>query len=309
MHARRALLAALAVLAGAALIAAPAAGAAKGKKKGGVVKIVSAIATSSPAVAPGPLSATATCPSGRAISGGFEVVAAGVSLPPSVIESTRAGENAWRAAFLPTNEGQLLLVEVYCAKLKGSVSTVSASQQLGADVDSTAAPAARCPASRRLISGGFNKAIADPAEPPSAFVTQSRLTAKNLWQVGFIRPISATSPDQLTAHAYCLKPPKPKQSGGKKKGKPKGKALPRVLQERTTVATAPTAPGGQGTATAPPCSGKRRGVSGGFTTSVSESSAGLIQQARFMNGLWSVRVTQVAPATAGGPFTAHVYCG
>jgi hypothetical protein len=311
MSFRRALLAGFSILAMASLIAAPVAGAAKGKKKKkplGSLTVVSSTATSAGAVAPGPLGATATCPSGRALSGGFEVNGPPGTFTPEVIESSRVGDNGWRATYLPTATGQSLLAEVYCAtKVKGSISTVSASQQLGAGVFSSANPTATCPTGQRLISGGFQNAVGDPTDPPSAYLTENRLVQPNGWRAGFLRGLSTATPDQLTVHAYCLKPPKGKKRKGKKRKKVK--TLPRVLTEVAAAAQTPASEDAVATATTPPCSGKLRGVAGGFTTPLSADNAAAVQQARFLNGVWNVRVRQLVPTPTPGSFTAHEYCG
>jgi hypothetical protein len=310
MSHRRGLLAVLSILAMAGLIAAPAAGAAKHKKKKplGSLTVVSSTAISPGAVNPGPLSATATCPSGRALSGGFEILGEPATFAGEVIESSRVGENGWRAAFLPTGEGQSVLAEVYCAtKVKGAISTVAASQQLGTSVLSTASPTATCPQGQRLISGGFQNAVGAPTAPPTAYPTENRLAQPNAWRAGFIRGAGTSAADQFTTYAYCLKPPKPKKSGKAKKRK-KVKTLPRVLTEVTATQQAPTSAGAQATATTPACSGTLRGVAGGFTTPLSESDVAVVQQARFVGGAWTVRVFQIAEP-ASGSFTAHEYCG
>jgi hypothetical protein len=312
MSFRRAMLVAFSILAMAALIAAPAAGAAKGKKKKkplGSLTVVSSIANSAGAVTPGPLSATATCPSGRALSGGFEVNGAPGSQVPEIIESSRVGDNGWRAAFLPTAEGQSLLAEVYCAtKVKGAISTVTASQQLGGSTFSGAAPTASCPQGQRLISGGFQNAVGDPTDAPSAYLTENRLVQPNAWRAAFLRGLSATTADQLTVHAYCLKPPKGKKPGKGKKRK-KVRTLPRALTEVATTAQTPTSEGASATATTPPCAGKLRGVAGGFTTPLAVGNAAPVVQARFFSGAWNVRVRQLVSSPGSGPFTAHEYCG
>ena len=307
MSFRRGSLAALSMLAMAGLIAAPVAGAAKSKKKKlGSLTIVSATANSPGAVTPGPLSATATCPFGRALSGGFEATGPAGSLAPEIIESSRVGENGWRAAFLPTAEGQSILAEVYCAKVKGSINTVAASQQLGTGLLASAAPTATCPQGRRLLSGGFQNAVGNPTSAPTAYPTANRMAQPNAWQAAFLRGTPAAA-DQLTVYAYCRKPPKPKKSAkGKRK---KVKTLPRILTEVAASAQTPASDGAQATATTPACSGKRRGVAGGFTTPLSLDNAAVVQQARFLNGAWNVRVEQLSTTPTGGSFTAHEYCG
>jgi hypothetical protein len=303
------LLVALAVLAGTALLAAPAAGAAKGKKKkkSGVIKIVSATATSAPAAGAGPLSATASCPSGRAVSGGFDVLGAPApALAPVVIESSRVGEKGWRASFLPTNVGQSVLAEVYCAKLKGGVSTVAASQQLAANQFSSANPVATCPRRRQMISGGFQTVIGAPGSPPTAYATQNRMIDKGVWQAGFLRAITAPAPDQLTAYAYCLQLPKLKPT--KLGAKPKT-VLPRFLTQVSARGQAPIPVGAEATLTTQACPGKRRGVAGGFLTPHTIDSRPAIQQGRLVNGLWTVRVRQAEPGAIATSFEAKGYCG
>jgi hypothetical protein len=203
---------------------------------------------------------------------------------------------------VPTNFGQSILAEVYCAKLKGSVSSVAGSQQLGTSLSSTANPIATCPRNRRLISGGFQNTLgSDPV--PTAFATQSRLIAKNVWQAGFIRVAPAVgSPDQLTAYAYCLKQPKKKSRG-------KAKVLPRFLTELSATGQAPVAEGAEATLTTQACPGKRRGVAGGFLTPVTFDSAPAVQQARFVNGVWSLRVKQAVGSAIATSFEAKEYCG
>jgi hypothetical protein len=306
MKLRRGLLVTLAVVAGTALLVAPAAGAGKGKKKkGGIFKVVSTTSNSPGAVSPGVLSATAFCPSGKAVSGGFDVL--GVtpgSISPEVTESSRVGQSGWRASFVPTNEGQSILAEVYCAKLKGSVTTAAGSQQLGTSASSTANPIATCPRNRQLISGGFQNALGSPPVP-TAFATQNRLIAKNVWQAGFIRLSPATgSADQLTAYAYCFKPPKPKKKSGAKR-----KVLPRFLTELSATGQAPATGGAEATLTTQACPGKRRGVAGGFLTPLSFDSVPAVQQARFVNGVWNLRVRQVVSAAIATSFEAKEYCG
>lgn len=308
MSFRRGVLAGLSLLALTALIAAPAADAAKHKKKKlGSLTVVSATATSPGAVAPGPLSATATCPSGRALSGGFDI-----SGPPGsdfgvITESSRVGDNAWRATFLPTDFNQTVTAEVYCANVKGAISTVSSSQQLGPSFLTTVSPTATCPQGQRVISGGFQDSPADPTASPGAFATENKLVGPNGWQATFLRGGGPSTQDQVTVNAYCRKPPKGKKTrSGKRK---KVKTLPRILTEVATTTPTPSSEGASGTATTPPCSGKLRGVSGGFTTSLSNQDAGVIQAARFVNGAWNVRVVQVDSSPSGASFTAREYCG
>jgi hypothetical protein len=308
MKVRRGLLVTLAVVAGTTLIAAPAAGAAKGKKKkGGVIKIVSATATSVTSAVPGPLSATASCPSGRAVSGGFDVLGAtAVLFAPVVIESSRVGEKSWRASFLPSNGGQSLVVEVYCAKLKGKITTVAGSQQLGASAFSTANPVASCPRRDRLISGGFQSVVGAPVAAPTAFATQNRSVGNGVWQAGFRRASAAAAPDQLTAYAYCLKLPKLKPT--KLGAKPKT-VLPRSLTQVSATGPAPVVTGAEASLTTQACPGKRRGVAGGFLTPQTIDSVPAIQQARFVGGVWSLRVKQADPGPIQTSFEAKGYCG
>jgi hypothetical protein len=102
---------------------------------------------------------------------------------------------------------------------------------------------ATCPGRRFLFGGGFQRT--DFVSRGGDYVTESRAVSPKTWQV--TGSASGGFGGELTAIAYCRRSKKP------------------LVKE---VASAPTAVGQRqyGTATTPPCPGRRRMVFGGFST-------------------------------------------
>jgi hypothetical protein len=305
MNSRRGLIAGLSLVAITGLMIAPATSAAK-KKKSASFKVVSASATSPGAAAPGVLSATAICPpKTKAVGGGF--VSSGpagddAALP---VESVRVGETGWRTSGLPNDLGVTVTSIVYCAKVKSKITEAQAAGTLGGTTFSTVAPEAACPRKTRLLAGGFSAASGASI---SVFIHESARQRSGAWGVKALRAVDG-DPSPVTAYAYCVK--KPKVKGAKKAVSAKApKSRPKPLLELFASGTLPATQYARATATTGPCPGKRKGISGGFSTPTpSTAHAPGIIQAQWVNGAWSVTALQFTPATNGGPFTAYGYCG
>ena len=208
---------------------------------------------------------------------------------------------------VPTDFGQSVTAEVYCARVKGTFTDVVGVASLGADSNSLAAPQATCPAKTRLVSGGYASGETG-VDPPSSFIFESRRQGQNGWVSQALRAGDETDATQFTVHAYCFKPSKPK---AKSKGKKPRKriVLPRPLSEVAATATLGGADGSHAAATTGPCSGKLKGISGGFSSSVpSEAGAADFTAAHYLAGAWTVGATQIVD---GNPvsITAYEYCG
>jgi hypothetical protein len=297
------------------LAAAPAAGAKKKPKTPKAPKITMATAVSPSATAPGVIAATAFCPARtRALSGGF---AAGGPGPVGVpYESVRVGDTAWRTSVLPSGPGAAVIAEVYCARIKGSLTEASVSAPLSNDAPSEASPQATCPGKTTLLSGGYR--LAEPfVQQSSVFVFESRRLGTKAWHARALRGFDVPDTTQFTAYAYCFKPATPKRGGRKASAAAKKKAKrppvfgSRPLTEVVATATVAAAQNSTGTATTSACRAKRKLISGGFATSTpSPNSAAVAGTAHAVGGLWSVTATQLAPA-APSPvtLTAYGYCG
>jgi hypothetical protein len=307
MSFRRGLIAGLSLVAITGLMVAPAASAAEKKKKGASFKVVSASATSPGAVAPGLLTATALCPSKtKAVGGGF--VSSGPASDDLAlqVESVRVRDTGWRTSGLPNDFGVTVTSIVYCAKVKTKITEVQTPATLGGGPFATAAPEAACPRKTRLLAGGFS---ASSTGTISFFIYESARQSSGAWGVKALRAVNG-DPSPVTAHAYCVK--KPKVKGAKKAAlaSKAPKSRPKSLLQLFASATLPAAQYGRATATTGGCPGKRKGVSGGFSTPPpSTAHAPAIVEAQWVNGAWSVTASQFTTATDGGPFTAYGYCG
>jgi len=299
--------ASVAALAATALLAT----AAEGKRK--PLKVKSGTQTTTTTL-DGGVSATANCPPKSFVIGGGYVAVPSVGLTRFVAtESARVGVRAWRAAGRVFTNGLSvsLTAEAYCARLRGKkVAAVTASAPLAGASFSATEPRATCPRKSRLLSGGFAVTSGDADALATAFVFENAIDPldSRTWSVKALRGPAASAAD-VAAVAYCLK------SRKGKRGKKKSAIAPRTPRELTGQTLLPTTRGGVASVAAPPCPGKRRGISGGFRSFTPSNPVGAARftESRLVAGVWTVSAFQFTepdpPPGSPGPIVAVEYCG
>jgi hypothetical protein len=305
---RRAFVIGMALIGVLGLSLAPAA-AAKKKKRAKSVQVVTA-SNSSSATTLAPISATATCPPGtRALSGGFNYAKSTSDLGLGLaVESVRVGETQWRVSGKAGTVGSpiTLTTDVYCAKLRGTLSEASQTVTLPPFAGDRVTGTATCPAGTRLLSGGYYA----PSDDTDNRVLRSSAVGSTGWSVEVergshpIAPPQPTSP--VTVSAYCFQPAKVKGKRKKRRRPPS----PRPLTLVSAVAPLTTTQYEIGSVPTAPCSGRLRGISGGFALpSAPVDDYSYAEGARFVNGVWTVSALQADSAAKGSPLTALEYCG
>ena len=286
-----------------ALCLLPAADAAAKKKKAKAINVQTATAQSAPTGDGGTASATASCPPKTVvIGGGFYGPFAfnqSVFFPTS---SIRASNTSWQATgFVDTNGPGptiTMTVEAYCAKLPGQV--VEAQSSGNVQPNSSANGAATCPGKSQLLSGGFT--ISSDAVPNYPFVLSNHRGATNSWTADFF---SFTSAKTTSTRAYCFK------KKGKKK-KPVKPPAPHSLAELSATGSLSNVPQTQASVNLPTCPGKRRALSGGWSSPpLGPPGPGIpvptVFESRLVGGAWRVSAEQIG--TGAGSYTGLVYCG
>ena len=165
-----------------------------------------------PATARSEASATASCPKGaKAISGGFQIPAAGNGVFTYLIAQEMEGSNGW---FLHAVRGGidapaagLLNAYVYCSKRVEAAGVESAStsviSSISADVFA-AATTPQCDKPKKPVGGGFRAPYVDSGANRNAlFVSESQRVGRS-WRVsGYSASAPAGTQLTLTALSYC----------------------------------------------------------------------------------------------------------
>jgi hypothetical protein len=284
-----ALLAAVALLA----VGAPAAPAAK---KPGKLRTATASASSA---ATGVLTTVATCPKGtKVVGGGFLTTAPTTDddfLNP--LESRREGGRAWlvsayRVDTAAAGPAMGLTAEAYCRSRPGKLlEKIYSIPILGAA--NTAAPVATCPLGRAAVSGGFSIGPPVVADDFHSALYDNVMSGSVGWVLRAINLTDAPDMTEYISRVYCQK---------------KGKKPPRFVAAGSAVSTAAFA---SGTATTPPCPGKRNTFAGGFLLPPfigTPAGLPLVTESRHVGKNWRVSASRLTGGTEQIFFTAIGYC-
>jgi hypothetical protein len=271
---------------------------AKSKHKKKLGPVLTQSVTVSGAGAQKILTATATCPSKtRAVGGGFLGTPGGIAAAPTVFESQKVGQNAWRVSsqnvdFAPFDP-VWLTASVYCRKGAPATSVTSATATIPASfAHGPAAPATCALPKQKVVGGGFvtSPPVAPAASAPDFIVTDSLATGPATW---LTQVVTLTGGGNLTGFAYCAK---------QKKG----------LFGVSAASPAVNGSGAFATASAS-CPGKLSPGMGGFSesgvaSSPSAGSAFIPYESERVDRSW--RVSGLF-TTAGDPGTLNstAYCG
>jgi hypothetical protein len=183
----------------------------------GLTQIASVIPIGPSASTSGPYtsgSATATCPTGKAVAGGFEAI--GVPIGTSfrgtfVFASFPSSSTGWRVDGLNTyTSSSRITAYAYCSKDARSV--VSASTSFAGAGPSTSVDAPQCPQAKKkkgkkkmprrtILAGGFQQDVNFNTAPgDGAFISESRLVGGR-WHVGGISVLPGSG--SVTAYGLC----------------------------------------------------------------------------------------------------------
>jgi hypothetical protein len=295
-----------------ALLAAPAAGGAPGKKKpkkAPPVRTVSATATSS--ANKQQVSAVASCPKGTiALGGGFSTAttssAGGIDIH-ILTESRRSGPGSWIVSALRIDNAPLgnpldLGATVLCRSPKGTPAKakLKAKPKPLRLIEVTATgpggvgrsdATATCPPKSFALSGGFSVSPVPDPDSGVAFVFANHRTSAAGWSASLVDV--GTTQSAITAHSYCTPSVRSLERSG-------STTLP-----GTTSSTLSTA-----LATSSGCSPKRRLVGGGFLGDAPATGASaplLTRSGPGPGGLaWQAGASNLSPAA--GTFSSFGYC-
>jgi hypothetical protein len=279
------------VVAIAAIAALPAAASAKKKSKSKPISLITRTATASVAAPDGPITATATCPARTtAVSGGVYAATDKVNHLAFITESVRVGENQWRASGLVSSatpaSPQTLITEVYCAKLKGKITTVPSESVLPGTSGVSSNSVASCPLKTHVLSGGFTGPLVTDPGNATIGAPSSSVPAGNGWSTTMTR-VTNKPFGSLQNYAYCFK-------AKKSKGTKSKKAHPRPLTTLTATGAIPVAMFSDLSLVAPLCKSSLRAVSGGFTMPPLATTEGaLTLESRRVAGAWKATFFRV----------------
>jgi hypothetical protein len=311
----------LAMIALAAVMAAPTSALGKKKKKSsqGIVKVLTGTAATSTAVST-TVEATASCPAGTtALGGGFDVTGTSDTNWFTPTDSARVGETQWRAAgntTLGTPGTMALTAEVYCAKVRGTVSTALTSTALGG-ANPDVLLGASCPDGTQLLSGGVVTHI--PPMGGAGIPYRSSPTSRD-WIVAVRFAGPSGTAGSVDALAYCLTPAKQKKKKKGKKGKKASVAKkkkkkppfqnPRPLSIVTATGALSSTPLAISTVAVPACPGKTRVISGGYSSPVPSATAFAAYSSNHRTATgWSTAAMQFSdPPAEAAPLTAYAGC-
>jgi hypothetical protein len=175
-------------------------------------------------------------------------------------------------------QARSVTLQVVCGPKYGKVQDPHTTLDLGPN--DTKQAIAKCSGKRVLIGGGYQRT--NFTHQGGIIATESHAISKKAWLVS--ADGLGRFGGQATAIGYCVRSKKP------------------LLQEVT--ATTQIAGGAFGTATTPPCRGKRLLAFGGYATPGDGSI--LSTGGSFQNGAWSVSGYNTSGAP--GTLTAHGYC-
>ena len=295
----------VALFAAAALLLLPGSALAKKKHKKPLKlgPVVTVTATGNTAGEASPVStATAMCPTGtQVIGGGFSApVVQGSAVV--VHDSYVSALGSWTVTGQVADGSGAVSAYAYCRKVQIPILDVSRSTSLHFSGD-TETVTATCPASMRLLGGGFQGTV--PAANDAVIAPQVNLaTSPDTWTVTGVQNQDGTL--TLTAHAYCMAKV----------------AAPRIISATSSGTVPEFEPLSAATPACPapkkPKKGKKKRKkkpakllsAGGFATSLFTGSSPLMVfgQAQVANGGWFASAVDATNATGPATITSQGLC-
>jgi hypothetical protein len=186
------------------LSASPALAKKKKKKSAALGPVVAVSAQGNSTTALGQRSsAIAVCPSGTiAVGGGFTAPFrpdAGSAI--GVDNSFRSSNESWQVTGENIAGTGAVTAHAYCRRSRLPIVDVTAAGPIPGQIFAAGSATASCPGGTQLIGGGF-QTTRGPNAGDIAFPFVNTQTAPGTWTVSSTN--NATSPQTLTAHAYCM---------------------------------------------------------------------------------------------------------